>query len=412
MSKKKKVIIHGFDSHSLYGRKLPESIEVGGEELIIGAKHGKLDWKECRGVITTTSGARHSLYSINLEKNLLNLVNDSDAWVVFLANDHIRPEQNSLDRQPLYEILDHLSVSTYSAKSFTNVVSKCDEFREFLKNYGIACNYFNERVTKNLSVIAESNAKTLAFESSNLFVLPFNPKKSGDINEFREVISYVYNGVNNYIKKRKATLPDWVDSFKFQNEIKLSNEAENIRLELEHKRKDVDKWRNYKLILTSSNDILRNTLIDIFADFFKQKIDPVDSLKEDFKILDEEGNPICVVEVKGTNKGVKREFINQVDSHRERSEIDISVLGLLIINNQMKINSIEGKLETSVVEEHIKHAELNNVMIMRTIDLLYLMKFLEDKDAKAEFDKILNEKAGWLKADENGYNIVRVTQTG
>jgi len=239
--------------------------------------------------------------------------------------------------------------------------------------------------------------------------LPFKHKKSSDINEFKEVISYVYNGVNNYIKKRKATLPDWVDNFKFKNEIKLSNEAENIRYELERKRKEVDKWKNYKLILNSSKDILRNAVIDIFTDFFKQKVDPVDNGKEDFKILDEEGNPICVVETKGTNKGVKRESINQVDSHRERSQIDTSVLGLLVINDQMKKNSIEEKLETYVVEEHIKHAELNNVMIMRTIDLLYLMKFLEDKDAKEEFDKILKEKVGWLKADENGYEIIRTT---
>ena len=69
-------------------------------------------------------------------------------------------------------------------------------------------------------------------------------------------------------------------------------------------------------------------VITIAREFFDVPVDPIDELKEDAKILDEHGGIQAFLEVKGTNSGIKREHINQVDSHRERSRVAARVKAL------------------------------------------------------------------------------------
>ena len=117
---------------------------------------------------------------------------------------------------------------------------------------------------------------------------------------------------------------------------------------------------------------------------------------------------MAMIEAKGTKKGVKREYINQVDSHRERNELPTSIPGVLFINNEMSVAGIDKRLETKVPDDQIKHARKLNILIVRTIDLLFLMRHLENNpDRQAELMRLLlSSGGGWLRADSEGYRVV------
>ena len=147
--------------------------------------------------------------------------------------------------------------------------------------------------------------------------------------------------------------------------------------------------------------------MDILKTFFGFDIDPMDEGREDFKIVDA-GTVVSVGEAKGTNGGIKREYINQVDSHRERLGLTDAVPGLLLINNQMDVTGIVERRETQVSPEQICHARRMNVLIVRTIDLLYLMRHLEDNvnTRGTLLGLIRGGGGGWLAADPSAYRIV------
>src|SRR5262249_46855326 len=158
----------------------------------------------------------------------------------------------------------------------------------------------------------------------------------------------------------------------------------------------------------SSGDILRDRVVALLRDFFGLKVESSEEFIEDAKITNDEGGPVAFIETKGVKSGVKREFINQVDSHRERHGFEASIPGLLIINNEMSLTGIDKRLSTTIAEDQIKHARNLNVLIVRTIDLLFFMKQLESaKDRKTKFLEILNSGGGWLKASATSYNIIK-----
>jgi len=99
--------------------------------------------------------------------------------------------------------------------------------------------------------------------------------------------------------------------------------------------------------------------------------------------------------------------VNQVDSHRERLGLTDAVPGLLLINNQMDVPGIAKRQATQVALEQVRHARRMNVLIVRTIDLLHLMRHLEDDvDKRAKFLALVRGGGGWLAADASGYRIV------
>lgn len=167
-------------------------------------------------------------------------------------------------------------------------------------------------------------------------------------------------------------------------------------------------WRDYKAILITYGELLKNKIVEILQDFFQMNIDSSDEYHEDAKIVDEEGSVLAIIEIKGTKSGVRREHINQVDSHRERSNLTPKTPGILFINNEMSITGIHERLNTQIAKEHIKHAQKSNITIIRTIDLLFLMKHLENQtNRKKIFIDLINAGGGWLRADFEGYTVIQ-----
>ena len=145
----------------------------------------------------------------------------------------------------------------------------------------------------------------------------------------------------------------------------------------------------------------------MFENGFGLSVDPLDELKEDIKLLDNDGNPFCLCEIKGTNKGVKREHINQTDSHRDRSGYDNSFPAILVINTHIRSSRTIIEKDQDVAEEQIKHAKKMGVLIMRTLDLLNLLRLMYNKKITLEgIIDIITKKHGWLKVNNDSYEII------
>ena len=70
-----------------------------------------------------------------------------------------------------------------------------------------------------------------------------------------------------------------------------------------------------------------------------------------------------------------------------------------------KAKSIEDK-HVRVANEQVQHAAKNNVLILRTLDLLNLVNLLlSGKLDEARYVKLLTESSGWLEASATDWTI-------
>jgi hypothetical protein len=147
---------------------------------------------------------------------------------------------------------------------------------------------------------------------------------------------------------------------------------------------------------------------NVLKDGFSFKIDSKDEYREDLKIINYNNEPIIFIEVKGTNRGVKREHINQADSHRERAGLGPDFPSILLINTDIKKSaSIEDK-DQPIAEEQVKHAVKIKVLILRTLDLLFLLRHLDNsKILQQDIIDLFSNNAGWLKVDNESWKIVQ-----
>jgi hypothetical protein len=73
----------------------------------------------------------------------------------------------------------------------------------------------------------------------------------------------------------------------------------------------------------------------------------------------------------------------------------------------MSVGGIKERFETTVPGEQIDHAKKLNVLIIRTIDLLFIIRQFEDIPNKTEkFLELLRGGGGWLKATPTDYQII------
>ncbi len=269
---------------------------------------------------------------------------------------------------------------------------KNDEFGAYINRWGVAKTVLELSYEKqDKKILAQVGDKVAGVEfRGKIFFLPFHSTRS-ESSEAESVVKELCRAINDYLQKRKVEIPDWANEFVFAEEEKLQKELSELLSEADQLQQTLFELKSYKGILTQSGEALKDTVVLILRDFFSLKVTDVEDFKEDALIRDQEGKTLIVLEIKGTKSGIKREYINQVDSHRERLGLDSSVPGLLIINDQMDIEGISARLATTVASEQIAHAHKMNVLILRTIDLLFLMR---SSEGNSEADKNLLNYCG------------------
>jgi len=261
-----------------------------------------------------------------------------------------------------------------------HVDSKADEFADYFHDFGIDRTTFgNPKGDYKPRVLAGDWRRMVAAEIlGQFFFLPLPAIKEGRT-EVIALVTKCADAVLEYKRRNELYLPGWVESVEFQSEKRLSEDIKKLEGQIIQKREDLSQWRRYKGILSASGRPLNVLVVEILRNFFGLDLHSNEEYVEDALIYDSSAKPLFVIEIKGVNGGLKRDHVNQVDSHRERLGISPDVAGLLIVNDFTDIDGLAERKAKTFDTLHIKHAEKLNIKILRTTTLLEIIRLLENK---------------------------------
>lgn len=285
-----------------------------------------------------------------------------------------------------------------------------DEFKSYLADYGVTQTYFElYGIGSQIKPICTLNSNSclvgLIFNDS-VFILPCLAVDKDEKSTVK-LFDTIAKAIVSTLPKLAQEIPEWIDhDFVFNKEKELLLELRKQKEILSDIETKIAIYKNFKGALIFSHDSLVANIAYILENFLQIKASGLDEYKEDLKLL-QNNKVIAIAEVKGVNSGVQREHINQVDSHRERLGLATDFPALLIVNSKMAATSLKDK-DLPVAAEQIKKAAHDNVLIMRTLDLLNLIKLVEtSKISKDEILKIFKEEHGWLRATEETLEIMK-----
>ena len=306
----------------------------------------------------------------------------------------------------------HLNYSSFYRENYPKRVAqvdiKVDDFRRFLELHGAASSHFHHyNNTIDCRVIAEVNGQMvgIVLEKLDYFIPTLIPDNRSET--IAEYFTLLGNAIVSSTSKLYQVLPAWVGGFAFAEETELEKCREELTGRIQTIDIRMDLLKSYKGVLALSGHELVENVIGVFRDGFGIGVDAIDKLREDFKLVDEGNKPFLLCEVKGINRGVKREHVNQADSHRERSGFNAKFPSLLIVNTAVKNARSVAEKDQAVATEQVQHARRMSVLIVRTLDLLFLLRrFFAGTISRDEVVKILTTNCGWLRVNESGYSVL------
>ncbi len=363
-----------------------------------------------------TSWTEHSCDRDELDKREkeADILVGNGGFIVFLLHkpfkDHIYENSRSTyykdsDLAKRFLNWDRLSREDFDKRN-TGLRCVREEFLRFVQLYGAAWSAFSHYGSMSWRDLALLGGKPVSMIiADSLFFIPslLPDKKNERKEEFYRLLS---DAVVTCIKKLRVDLPAWADSFILPNEQILIDEQRHLSGRLDEIDKERGTLTKFKRVLAGDGDALVEAVVFLLTAGLGYKVNSDDVYREDLKILSDEGNPVIFGEVKGTTRGVKREFINQADSHRERAGHSSDFPSILIINTHIKnARTIEEK-DQEVPSEQVRHAVTMHVLIVRTLDLLNLLVLVQKKQLSSkDILGALQKDVGWLCVSENGMQI-------
>lgn len=283
-----------------------------------------------------------------------------------------------------------------------------DEFLRFLDLYGAASSYFTIGASEvEAREIAKNGSHIVSMIlADRLFFIPcLNPS----VEKFDEFVRFLVDALVSTRKKLQVSIPNWLKTYQFTQEVEGISQKDRLIEDLNSVNTRLAEFEKYKQCLMSYSDLLVEHVQYVLEKGFGFRVDSFDEYREDLKLMSEDGSDVtALIEVKGTNKGVKREHVNQADSHRERAELDPDFPCLLIMNTHIKdTKTLDTKKDAEPDVEQILHAFKNNVLIIRTWDLLELLKiYLDEGLSREEVLHIFQKSGGWLRIRDSTLKIV------
>jgi hypothetical protein len=306
----------------------------------------------------------------------------------------------------------HLNYPNFFRENFrdraAHVTPVLDEFKRFFEVFGAASSYFmnhNDSIGfRALARVGDSTVGVL-LNQAEYFVPSLVPDARPDV--IAEYFHLLVDAITSVHNKLHQSVPDWADSYQFDEEIALTNE----RTSLLHRISEIEtrqlQLTRYKAALVHSGPPLVADVSAILEAVLGTKVDAEDEFREDIKLVGEDGKVIGVCEVKGINRGVKRENINQTDSHRERSGFDASFPAILVVNTGIKTARSIAEKDQEVATEQVKHAVHLRILVIRTIDLLGLLRLvLAGRLTQDDVRKLISSKVGWLRVRSDTVEIL------
>lgn len=234
----------------------------------------------------------------------------------------------------------------------------------------------------------------------NLFVLPtLIPKSATDAVE--EYFTTLADGVVALWQRLREDLPQWASEYCFHGEVTILETKVKLSQDILDIEGRLSALEGLKRVLVLQGEPLVEAVIEVFEKTLPLKPEREESFREDLMLVDATRNAVAFVEVKGVGKGVARGHVNQADSHRERNGMPSRFPSLLIINTNMKNSMSIADKDQTVAPEQIQHAARNNVLILRTLDLLILASLHSSGGLTSDaVVGLLTGSCGWLRVGD------------
>lgn len=289
----------------------------------------------------------------------------------------------------------------------TQLDVKVDELRPFFDLYGAAHTHFRYSGDAEWRVIAERTGRVVGMyiDRAAFFIPTLIPSNRADV--IAEYFDLLVGGLVLLRNKSTIEIPAWVKAFPFDEEADLRASREAHSKEIETIDSRIRLLDELKSVLVLSGDDLPDAVARVFERGFGIKAQRIEEFREDLKLVDAEGKVIGLCEAKGINAGVKREHVNQTDSHRERSGFEATMPALLLANTHIKNARKVSEKDQEIARDQVSHARKMNVLILRTLDLLELLKLhLRGKLGREEVLRLLTTNSGWLRVSEAGPKVL------
>ncbi len=255
-------------------------------------------------------------------------------------------------------------------------------------------------VTKILSSTKSDKINTIKV-NDKVYMTSLNINENIDlIIEFMKHIK-IYN-------ENEEIVPIWIKDINILNDIEIKKQLNQIDeeiLQLEqnkmHIKEAINENNKIKSILYETDKKLQNKVIEILNEILDYSDENfVDEMEEDFRIKKE--NITFLIETKGLKRNIAGTDISKTLNHVFAYEETIqdenkqeNVKGVFIVATQRDKN-ISEREETP--DRQIKIAERNNILIIRTEQLLEIFEDFRNKKINTEdIIKLLTEQNGELK---------------
>lgn len=342
---------------------------------------------------------------LDKRKKEARLLLGQGGFLCFLLTDRFIDNDGGRDFSATDLAKCHLNHNHFYRENFRNrvahVTPTLDEFKRFLEVFGAANTYFknnNDSLDYRALAKVEHAAVGLILERSEYFLPSLVPDpRSEVVSEYFELLVDAITSVHN---KLHVVVPEWATAFEFPEEVSLSDERANLLDAMSRIDQRVEQLTEFKAALVQTGAELVSNVSTMLVATLGIRIDDIEEFREDVKLIGEDGKTIALCEIKGINRSVKRENINQTDSHRERSGFDEKFPALLIANTNIKAARSLAEKNQEIAAEQVKHAVHMRVLIMRTIDLLGLLRLvLCGKQTQETARTLVLSNVGWLQVD-------------
>lgn len=295
----------------------------------------------------------------------------------------------------------------------TDTVPVVDELTPFIREYGSTGFTFELYKPDAVHIICETKYYDLSdiagFAAQKgdglLYVLPVSPPP-GNEHPFMCTLTHGILAHSQRVKHPSAA--PIVKSFQFAKEKPLLAERDELKKKVADTEEHIKAYDEKKDILFLRDDPLADRLAEWLTKYMVIATRRHEQYIEDFWLLDENGNDVAICEAKGVNTNVKREHITALVLHREERDLPDDFPSILIMNTFANATTIKQKDRQGVGRIERRRATRNNVLIVRTLDLVRLLDLLEQgRLEQTEVRALLLNETGWLKASDKELEIVK-----
>jgi hypothetical protein len=292
---------------------------------------------------------------------------------------------------------------------YTPLQSRQNEFHAYTESFGVAYTVFEYENPDVKQLITNEHGAPVGINISNkIYFLPFQQRGKSS-NQIANAVGLVSKAVVEYRAKNEITLPAWLNEIRFGEETELSLTIESLSKQITELIKRSEQLAKWKAVLTTSGDTLVDLVDEILTEFFGINTEREEKYIEDLKVL-RDGVLFAALEIKGQNGGVKGANVSQVATHRERLGKNKSLPGILIINDNAKLDGVDARKAVEVHKDHVELARFQNITILKTVDLLTWMVSIESLalgERRSIFEEAMLRGGGWLIFEEGKMSLSR-----